>query len=86
MISLEMLKNKIDSLNQKDYGAYQSLIGEYEYPEFKLSIDQIPKDSYAPPHTGVYRIELKNSFITHFNTIFNTKVSQIASLKLSAFF
>jgi predicted ABC-class ATPase len=43
-----------------------------------LSIDQIPKDPYAPPHTGVYRIRLKNEFSSRAESIFNSKTSRTA--------
>lgn len=36
----------------------QSLKGTYRYSDFELLIDQIPKDPYAPPHTGVYHIRV----------------------------
>ena len=78
MQTLEVLKHKLESINEKDYGAYQSLIGGYDYPGFKLFIDQIPKDPYAPPHTGIYRVEIENRFVHQFNLIFNTKISRIA--------
>jgi predicted ABC-class ATPase len=78
METLNVLKHKLESINEKDYGAYQSLKGEYDYSQFKLLIDQIPKDPYAPPHTGIYRVIVKNNFISQFNNIFNTKVSEIA--------
>ena len=56
MIPLNILKKKIKSIDQKGYGAYQSLLGQYNFPDFRLVIEQIPKDPYAPPHTGIYRI------------------------------
>jgi predicted ABC-class ATPase len=55
----EILRQKLAPLDKQDYGAYQSLLGEYEFPLFKLIIQQIPKDPYAPPHTGIYRIQLR---------------------------
>ena len=55
------LRKKIEEIDTKDYGLYQSLLGEYEFPSFKLIIDQIPKDPYAPSHTGIYRIVVKRS-------------------------
>jgi predicted ABC-class ATPase len=78
METINVLKHKLESINEKDYGAYQSLKGEYDYSQFKLLIDQIPKDPYAPPHTGIYRVIVKNNFISQFNNIFNTKISEIA--------
>jgi predicted ABC-class ATPase len=78
MAATSVLKQRIESINTRDYGAYQSLIGEYDYAKFKLYIDRIPKDPYAPSHTGIYRVILKNHFVNQFNQIFNTKVSKIA--------
>jgi predicted ABC-class ATPase len=59
MKPIESLQPHLHSLDGKDYGAYQSLLGTYQYPNFELLIDQIPKDPYAPPHTGVYRVRVK---------------------------
>jgi len=78
METASVLKQKIESIDGRDYGTYQSLKGEYDYPQFKLLIDQIPKDPYAPPHTGIYRAIVKNNFFGQFDDIFNTKVSEIA--------
>jgi len=75
---INVLKHKLESINERDYGAYQSLIGEYNYPRFKLLIDQIPKDPYAPPHTGIYRAAVKNNFISQSDNIFNAKVNEVA--------
>lgn len=57
MVTKDQLQKKITPLDGKDYGAYQSLIGSYDFDQFSLIIDQIPKDPYAPPHTGIYRIQ-----------------------------
>lgn len=78
METFDILKHKLESIHGRDYGAYQALKGEYDYSQFKLFIDQIPKDPYAPPHTGRYRVIVKNGFINQFNHIFNTKISEIA--------
>ncbi len=78
METINILKHKLESINERDYGAYQSLKGEYDYSQFKLLIDRIPKDPYAPPHTGIYRVIVKNNFSSQFDNIFNTKVSEIA--------
>ncbi|MFC2170816.1 ABC-ATPase domain-containing protein [Calditrichota bacterium] len=58
MRPVETLHKQLKSLDGKDYGACQSLLGEYSYPDFELYIDQIPKDPYAPPHTGIYRVRV----------------------------
>ena len=79
MFNEQTLKEKIESLNGRDYGACQSLIGQYEFPKkIRLIIHRIPKDPYAPPHTGIYRVQVerKNSDIINFKT--DSKITQIA--------
>ncbi len=61
MNPFENLRKKIGPINGRDYGAYQSIKGAYEYPDFNLFIDQIPKDPYAPPHTGIYRVQVQRN-------------------------
>ena len=78
MQSLSVLKNKLKAIDEKDYGAYQSLLGEYDYKEFKLVITQIPKDPYAPPHTGIYRLQLKFDYIGIPKDIIDSKIKNIA--------
>ena len=58
MDSRDRLKKMMIRIDGQDYGAYQSMLGAYNYPKFKLYIDQIPKDPYAPSHTGVYRVKM----------------------------
>ena len=57
MVTKDQLQKKIIPLDGKDYADYQSLIGSYDFEQFRLLIEQIPKDPYAPPHTGIYRIQ-----------------------------
>lgn len=52
---MNQLRQNIRSINGRDYGAYQSLKGVWEFPDFELYIDRIPKDPFAPPGTGVFR-------------------------------
>jgi predicted ABC-class ATPase len=72
------LHDKLMSLDGKDYGAYQSLTGEYAYPFFKLFITQIPKDPYAPPHTGIYRIRVNHEYLRIPKHIYDTRIAGIA--------
>jgi predicted ABC-class ATPase len=58
MIKHETLRQKLKSLDGRDYGAYQSLVGEYSYPDFVLFIDRVQKDPYAPPSTGIFRVRV----------------------------
>ena len=61
MINNHILKKKLAEIDEKDYGAYQSLLGSYDFDLFELIIQQIPKDPYAPPHTGIYRIRVQRN-------------------------
>ena len=63
MIGYGQIKNRLTSIDKKDFGAYQSLIGMYKHENFKLIIKQIPKDPYAPPHTGIYLIQVPSASI-----------------------
>jgi len=58
MMTNETLRQKLKFLDGKDYGSYQSILGEYSYPYFNLYIDQIQKDPYAPPSTGIFRVRV----------------------------
>ena len=53
----DQLQKIITPLDGMGYGGFQSLIGTYDFEQFVLIIDQIPKDPYAPPHTGIYRVQ-----------------------------
>ena len=55
------LKETLDSIHNQDYVNYQSLLGDYDFSLFRLIIHQIPKDPFAPPHTGLYRIQVKRN-------------------------
>lgn len=53
-----MLRGRLSGLDGKDYAAYQSLRGEHDFGTYRLVVDQVPKDPYAPPDTGVYRVRV----------------------------
>jgi predicted ABC-class ATPase len=78
MVQVEILKKKLESINGQDYGAYQSLIGAYHFPEYTLIIDQIPKDPYAPPHTGIYRIQVQRDEDQVIGCMIDSKVKEVA--------
>ncbi|MFC1560962.1 ABC-ATPase domain-containing protein [Candidatus Latescibacterota bacterium] len=78
MLNVDILKRKLESIDDEDYGAYQSLIGEYDLSKYKLIIDQIPKDPYAPPHTGIYRIQVRPGDEQVINLKIDSKINEIA--------
>jgi predicted ABC-class ATPase len=79
MLNSNILKQKLLTIDGKDYAGYQSLLGTYDFDLFKLIIQQIPKDPYAPPHTGIYRIQVQrdDDRIISFHT--ESKIQKIAS-------
>ena len=84
MQSFQVLHTKLDGIDGKDYGACQSLKGEYAYPDFELLITQIPKDPYAPPHTGIYRIRVDNAYLGIQPQLFDSPTAGIAYRDLLA--
>jgi predicted ABC-class ATPase len=78
MLRPEILKGKLQSIDGKDYGAYQALLGEYDFTTYKLILQQIPKDPYAPPHTGIYRIQVTRALDHVIDRVLDSKIKEIA--------
>ena len=78
MQSVQVLRSKLQDIDGKDYGAWQSLKDEYAYPDFELLITRIPKDPYAPPHTGIYRIRVDHAYPGIQPRLFDTPTAGIA--------
>jgi predicted ABC-class ATPase len=78
MLNSHILKQKLAAIDGQDYGACQSLLGTYEFNRFKLIIQQIPKDPYAPPHTGIYRIQVPRHDHRIVRLKTKTKIQKIA--------
>ena len=78
MLNNSILSSKLDSIDGRDYGIYQSLKGEYDFSKYKLIIHQIPKDPYAPPHTGIYRVQVRRGNNKVINLETNSKIEEIA--------
>ena len=78
MVTKDQLQKKITPLDGKDYGAFQSLIGSYDFEQFALIIEQIPKDPYAPPHTGIYRVQFPLDDTVIEANMIDSKMGEIA--------
>ncbi len=52
---IDSLRPQLQGLDGKDYAAYESVRGSYAYERFQLHVEQVPKDPYAPPGTGIFR-------------------------------
>ncbi len=74
----QRLRNKIADIDGKDYGFYQTLLGTYAFPAFKLLIEQIPKDPYAPSHAGIYKIIVKRNDPLIIDWQIRSKTAEIA--------
>lgn len=51
----EQLIRALDALDGRPYGAYKSVIGDWDYGDFSLAVDRVQADPYAPP-SGVRAI------------------------------
>ena len=78
MLDKDILKQKLIAIDKKDYGNYQSLLGSYGFSLYKLIIQQIPKDPYAPSHTGLYRIQVQRNDERIINLKIDSKVQLVA--------
>jgi len=78
MLTKDQLQKKISRLDREDYGAYQQLIGTYDFKQFVLIIEQIPKDPYAPPHTGIYRVQFPLTDSVIEDGMIDSKTGEIA--------
>ena len=78
MRTADTLRAQLRGLDGKDYGAYQSLKGEYALPDFEIDIRQIPKDPYAPPHTGIYGVRLSHNYLGIPGDLFPGAVARVS--------
>ncbi len=78
MRSTNDLENILQAIDGRDYGNYQRILGGYEFDCFRLTIQQIPKDPYAPPHTGIYRIRVRRDDRRIIRLTTDSKVKRIA--------
>ena len=78
MLTTNIIEKKLASINGQDYAGYQSLLGTFDYTLFKLIVQQIPKDPYAPPHTGIYRIQVQRADDRIVNLKIDSKIQRVA--------
>lgn len=64
-------------LDNRNYGAYKSLIGSYDYGEFRLHIDKVQSDPYAPPSALRVTANLHNLGLSA--DLFDTRSKQVAT-------
>ncbi len=73
-----VLTKKLDAIDGKDYGALQALKGTYKIKYYDLIFEQIPKDPYAPPHTGIYRIQINRNDQNMVSADLSNEIREIA--------
>ncbi len=78
MRCIDSLRPQLRGLDGKDYGAYQSLRGSYGCDRFQLHVDQVPKDPYAPPGTGIFRARVLRTVADFPELFFSSKERQVA--------
>jgi predicted ABC-class ATPase len=78
VLNSHILKLKLAAIDGQDYTGYQSLLGAYDLDLFQLIIEQIPKDPYAPPHTGIYRIQAQRNDNRIIDLKIESKMQKIA--------
>ncbi len=78
MRGIDSLRPQLSGLDGKDYGAYQSLKGSYAYDRFQLHVDQVPKDPFAPPGTGIFRARVPRTAADFPGIFFSSKERQVA--------
>jgi predicted ABC-class ATPase len=54
----DALRRTLGGCDGQDFAAYQALRGAYDLGPCELHLDRIPKDSYAPPGTGTFRVRV----------------------------
>ena len=72
------LRKTLASIDGRDYGTYQRIVGRYDYECFSLIVQQIPKDPYAPPHTGIYRVQVRRDDRRIIKLVTGSKTRRIA--------
>ncbi len=76
LIRMANFEKKLLALDGKGYGGYKSLVGAYSFPLYKLVIDHIQADPFAPPSTMHLLIDRKKAGIPA--ELLDSKNKQIA--------
>ncbi|KAI0352187.1 hypothetical protein OH77DRAFT_1428719 [Trametes cingulata] len=74
--SSENLLRKVRSLGGKSYPAYRDLQGTWDYPTFRLVVDHIQSDPYAPP--SKLRLRVPHTVARIPEALFSNKARTVA--------
>lgn len=78
LLDKNIIRQILDDIDNKDYVNYQNLVGGYDYSLFKLIVEHIPKDPFAPPHSGLYRLQVQRNDERIINFDTRSKIQTIA--------
>lgn len=60
---MKNLKSTLDRIDNRGYGAYKDLQGEYDFGKFTLHVDKVQRDPFAPP--SLIRIRTHDNAFDH---------------------
>ncbi|ERJ12159.1 ABC-ATPase domain-containing protein [Haloplasma contractile] len=72
----QQLKQILNRIDQKGYKAYKDIMGEYQFSDFKLSIDYVQGDPFASPSR--IRVSVPNPQAGFVNQLYNTQYKRKA--------
>src|SRR4028119_167055 len=71
---MRRLKNTLDRIDRRGYGAYKDLAGSFEFDGFTLFIDRVQRDPFAPP--SLTRVRTKDNRFDP--SLFESRVPRVA--------
>src|SRR4028119_1010349 len=71
---MRRLKNTLDRIDRRGYGAYKDLAGSFEFDGFTLFIDRVQRDPFAPP--SLIRVRTKDNRFDP--SLFESRVRRVA--------
>lgn len=75
-MSVQALRDRLESLDGKGYKAYKSLRGQHRFPEFTLHVDYVQGDPFAAPSR--LRVTISQAIAQFPDDLYNTPTRRIA--------
>ena len=60
---MEQLRQQLLALEGKSYKAYKAIAGDYQFSDFRLSIDHVQGDPFAAPSRVSLRIDMGRAIL-----------------------
>ena len=73
---MDILRQRISTIDHRGYKAYKELLGDYQFPDFLLRVDHAQGDPFADPSRC--RVFIKATQATIPESLFNTRSRKIA--------